>query len=733
MKLRIIFNLVYVLAAAWASGQTQLVEDVDPDSTGLTSDTARSWVSRVAASIFGRSKGNVELGLMIGSPPFTVLDHSDVGYIARGNTSLSPLGVPLRFDVDLGSDIPMRGQRNKFTIALDHEELARRALGGDHSKFLSIQNEIDSLKGQRSLVFRQWTGARESLDQMGMDTLPSLPVPTIDALQFSDTLMPEEPANVLTPGDSIPSPDFPSDTLTTIPSLEALPYNDSVIGRFDSLTNAAAMGADRFSRLNSRIDSLQVQFDRLNAVIEASRKGYLVRDFALGLRGVEIGTCVGAPSEFLINGIRFNGLSAEYARHDVYVAIDHGRSYHDAWRSADASSDQLRRLQEAFLFSDPEGTDPRRLTAFKVGYGIPEGTHVLLGYLHGRRNDEAPGSSSASNEQSTLTNQVVEFDAALEIAKGHAFRFVIGRSATHGETLDSEGGNDLSTIIDREGKDRQAMLLGWRSSFQRTRTDFALNARSIAPLFNSLGMGYVRNGSRSLDGVLSQRLGKRIRFKASGKIEERTPSIGVGSSTSLVRLRLSGNYKVTSWLSMRGGFGTVDISASGGSDAKSDQRSTMTHGGVELRKRRGHSVFLFSGDLNALAWRQEDNSLMTDQRTWMTSLMASFIRGDQLGCDVTWSSTVGMPDSLATPGSILSVHVSSKIGKRTSCDGAVSLNVEGADSPTWNISAKRSLGDRTYVVLSGGHVSERQNYVLDGFAESNVDNYHCQVLLGFNW
>jgi hypothetical protein len=592
--------------------------------------------------------GTMDLGMIHGLIPYTDMQRGALNGFLRGTVSQEILGVPLRLSVDLGTDVPIRGQRNTVRLSFDPPRVIERDSWADAKALHTLNARMDSLGKERAKKLRLIKGLEDRGLSSGLNS-PTIP-PTTNV--FGDMAIGGNVPSVPELTDSIPT-----DSLFQVPPI--VPGADTLneagtphVGFQDKVNRYRT----ELSDLDREKADLEMQIQRLKALMHGSKgQGGLATRVAHGIKRLEVGTCAPASSEFLINGVTFQGLSFEYARNDLFLSFDRGRSFDETWMDADPVSRNLRMLHQSLFFSDAQDLNPRKLTAVRVGYGERQRTHLHIGYLTGNREDLPMGVLLQGGGGSILRNHVVEFDAGYAPWQGHLLRIVYARSAVGPVQNSTEGESrtSVSGLFDPAlGNDQAAKLL-WTSEFKRTRTRADIELRSISPMFQSYGLAFVRNGSRAVEGKLDQPLGERWRLRGRYTMEERSgANHGTGQSMSLQRGQTHIIYRPTKSIAIRTGYIPVSTKVGTPLGVVESSNKCLTVG-TDIRKRWKKLIVLARVDVAQYSWA---STAGIRQQMFNRSAELSLQKGERWNVRMNWTDMSGSTDTLALVASNLSVH-----------------------------------------------------------------------------
>jgi hypothetical protein len=610
-----------------AQAQSDSLMAAGTDTTAI--DTVRSPRVDPEHSAF---RGSLEFGGVYGSLPFVSTTTSLWNGFVKGRVGTDLFGLPIGLEFDLGTDAPQRGQRNTLRLVFEPQRIVERDRWADAAAMNRLSELQDSLLRVKSGLLRTIEGSTAQLA----------------ALQELDPTPPPLPRDSLNLGQ--PTIDFPADSLPSSPSVPALPDADSIAIALSSAEQA-------LSAVQAQLDEVERQRQLAKALSQvhgraAARGGR----FMQGFRRFELGTCSPRGTEFLLNGTTFQGVSVEYAHKDLFLAIDHGRSFDDAWMNTDPLLRQLQDLQQSLFLADAEDLNPKRLTAVRGGFGAAEGTHLHVGYLNGRKEDLPPGVWSSNTSTNTLTNHVVELNGAMELARGHSLRGAVARSIVEAPLTNESGGVDrpnAGDLFKAEGPAQNAMSLGWNSSFQRIGTQLDLSVRQVDDHFQSYGVAFLRTGSRAFDGRVDQRLSDKLRLRVRYTYEERKfPGADAMRPGTLERAQGMLTYRPTRALGLRLSYLPVTTTAWAGDSSVTDNNS-MTGGGASWRKRFGETVATVDADVSRFAGTTLTGQ---EQDAWNTMFNLLCRREGRWSLGASWTQLTSRLADSTTATSNLSVR-----------------------------------------------------------------------------
>lgn len=141
-----------------------------------------------AAAMRARTKGRLEFGGIYGQVPFASESTGPWNAFAKGNVSVNMLGIPVGVLFDVGTDVPVRGQRNTLRFSFD----APRALETEQ------WNDAHQLHRLTGRLFG-YAGALNPLAESFAYRAISNPAHSVgDAVRLNNQLLFEEAASIFT-------------------------------------------------------------------------------------------------------------------------------------------------------------------------------------------------------------------------------------------------------------------------------------------------------------------------------------------------------------------------------------------------------------------------------------------------------------------------------------------------------------------------------------------------------
>ncbi|MFT3886382.1 MAG: hypothetical protein QM724_13415 [Flavobacteriales bacterium] len=649
----------------------------------------------------------------------------------KGDVGFTLVGVPVRALFDVGTDMPLRGQRNSIRLTLDKEQLHHGQQVKDAVRLARQKAILDSLNALKSAHYCEWRGAEFRIEELKAVLL------AMERSRLPDTSSVDLPA---TPRFVLDVPQalqqscmdhahlgsaWPSGPDT--PNFPQLPSEDHA--RLDSLQHAADAHDAEVRRLEAAIADAEQDMRRYEALFNSTKGAHgKLAGWLNGIDHLDIGTCSPASSEFLINGITFQGVSFAYVQHDLYLSFDRGRSFDDAWLVSDRIRSQLEALQRSLFFSDAKDLAPRHITAIRAGFGAPERTHFHVGYLFGERADLPLGYSGPSLDPGTTRNHVVEVDMGFEARPGHTLRAVLARSLTLPGSIGSD--EEQGTIGDlfRRGNDRNmAAKLIWSSRFERSGMTVDLEGRSIAPYFQSMGSGFLRNGSRVVEVRASRAMGRKWKVRGRYALEDRQQPGGEQAQMRIQRAQLQLSYRASRHITLRAMGMPMALHTILQGMPVITSRNTSTSIGGDVQQRWKDVTTTLTCDVNRYDWHSDEGASGA-ALNWAVGAMLQFRDGWQ--GRVIWNTLVASGDG-SSPGAS---NVSAWLRYRS--DG---WEMEGGlQAPTglpwgWSAGAQRSITDKLSAAVRVTTYSRSDLLFQESYQSDPEHAYNWSCSLIYSW
>jgi hypothetical protein len=267
------------------------------------------------------------------------------------------------------------------------------------------------------------------------------------------------------------------------------------------------------------------------------------------------------------------------------------------------------------------------------------------------------------------------------------------------------------------------------TSHLKSRTDLNVTYRVIDPFFQSLGVGFLRSGTRAIDLTVTQAIGSRLRFQGGYRIEDRDAPGTEVAAMRIQRLRARVTYRLLKGLILRGGYTPIEAKPLKGSSSPG-QRSSMVQFGADLRQRHGHTIWSIMADVSRYRWSLTGEAERPHD-AWYCNLGSSLSQ-DRWMVSVYASSLVANNDSLTASPIGCDLQVTYRAERGWECTGQLNGAFDMPDLG-WRITGRRSLGKRIFITGAAGHIRNLTNYSINDVGTLADDNYTCQLGIGFKW
>lgn len=657
--------------------------------------------------------GNIEVGAVHGSLPFTLPSASMNNAFVRGQLSLGSRRFPIGVVFDLGTDQPVRGQRNRIQFQFDAPKMLKAERWEQADQLHQAEQGLDSLKTAQSHYRRQLAGVEAKIRAYEEQELLEMPESAQTKTNLTDSI--GLPATPVVPEDELPGLD--GTRMTTL----------------DSLRNTLPGMHERQTGLDSLVIKQEKLVQRAKALASlSSEKRGRLQELAQGIRRLELGSCAPSSSEFLLNGLNFQGVSFEYAHKELFLAFDHGRSFDDTWMNNDPVYQRLRQLHQSLFLREAQELSPKRISVLRTGIGTPEGSHAHIGFLRGIRGDIPLGYPVTGTPALELTNHVIEVDLGHVFFKRHTLQIIYARSVTMGglgmdETVGAES-TSVGDLFNDKTKNNEAMKAKWISDLIRTGTRLSAELRSIDHQFHSFGIGFIRNGSRALEVSIDQRINERMRLRGRATKEERTiPSSGTDGIFSIQRASVALQWNVSRALRLRSSYTPSSITPAGPMATTATTRNHVLTSGGSWRKRWKKTTLTADVDASAYWWTQA--GLASEAVNLMIGTGVD--HGERLTLRYT-RNALARTDSASIPAV---VNHTMMIGYRTrkglTLDTSGQMANDGAFG--WRLNVQHRLTERTTIRAEGNKMPRFDKYLstIDG---SNLnDVYTWTFAIQYLW
>jgi hypothetical protein len=647
------------------------------------------WQEWKAKATKPKTTGTINLGAVYGVLPFTQGTTSNWNGMLRGHVGTEVLGLPLAIGIDLGTDQPIRGQRNRITVQFDAPRAAELARWDGTRALHQARVQADSLTALKDSERRRVHGLTARLYALK------------EPIVWNDSLVDQ---NVPT---SPVAPEIPSlDCVLVKAPTDQLPLADSLASIRASLTQDLAEATARYYHFDTLEQHYRAVEGRARAVVQATQGGSLKDVLTKGIHRIQLGTCTPTGTEFLLNGITYQGAALELAHRGVYLAVDHGRSLDDRARDTDPVSLSLRQLSQSLFLIDVRDLAPVRLTAVRA-------TYVQVGYLNGVRADVPVGGLAPMDHTTNATNHVLELSGGLKVEKRHGLNFAYARSIVSDgyENAESDatriGALDL---VSNNAPQDEAIMLRWSSDIDRWGTHVEAEARSADQHFQSFGLGFVRIGSRSLGLRLDQRISPKLRIKLRAHVEDRAlPSLVSPQQVLIRRGQAMVSYRPNRVLTLNAH--ATPVVTTGPLSGVPGNVTWAYSSGASLRKRWSKTTATCQADASLFQWRAGE---APGQSAVNTSITFGLEKADRWQATVQWNQFRNTGIDSLPPAHNFSMGIGLVCTEKTRFDAAMQWT--GTGQWGYNATIRQGLAKRWTLIASATRYAQYAPIGLDGQA-----------------
>jgi len=375
-----------------------------------------------------------------------------------------------------------------------------------------------------------------------------------------------------------------------IPDFE---WNDSLETLYQSVITDADGMSDSISRLRQLTN---INTDSIIAVGETpDLPGFSkVQSIMQKIKTFEIGMCYPNYSEFLVSRIPVKGINIEIQDRKLFFAFTHGKTVNNIFLTNNIVNNNLnavRNLYNFFNFNNIE--DGRKVTAFKVGYGGKNETHLHAGFLYGL------GKTSYFDTTTVLAdwekNLVMEVDGKLKIKSHSTIGLSYGKSAIQVNNINYEEDAKLfSSLIDPANR-TNAVLGKYKASIKKTGTKIETSFRWVDPFFRSFGVGFIRSDNIRYQVKASQKIGKKFKVGGLFRKEEDNLLRIYDFKNTLVSYGANLSYRPNRHWMLKADYRPISQNISSSVDSLNTNLSNwIVNGVVSYNKRLGNAHFNFS-------------------------------------------------------------------------------------------------------------------------------------------
>lgn len=690
--------------------QGSAIENAAPNTDTASLDLSR-WLHG----------GSLCVGLLGGQQPNTRYNGA-LNYVVAGSVGLDVLGLPVEVSADHASLVPLYGRRTNLRVRMDTDRLRRKDQLAQQAQLAELDGRIDSLNTELDALGRARLGAERRLALLEQRLADQVQVPA--APTTPDSL------NMSVP----PTPDVGLDSIASAPQVTppATQLNTDSLEQEATELRARLQGLEeKMTLAKNAATELEMARQRAAALGQVEGPSAFANRHAVNLRKLELGDCNGGNSEFLINGISFQGASVELGGEPWSVSVDHGRSFDDRWRNTQLADERVRELQRLFLLEGPEGSNPRKLSSIVGGYRDKTGWTVGLGLLNASRADVPLGVTIPEGMNLPKhRNQVVELTLGRSFGPNHHAKVVVARSADvyvepYEEIPVASEDNALDQLTSGK-QDNWASLLTWSSELPRSRTRLGATGKLIGRQFQSLGMSFVRADSRAGSVSVDQGLGKALRVRLNGAYEERGTTTAVMPMT-ILRLRSSFTLRVGRSLRIKGSALPQNVHSYTTEGGERISRQLMTSAGFDVDVLRGRTPL--SMDAEVVNYRMDQ-----PERTVNTILVRGGLRlRTRPGGQATLRLNL-LPATDTIPATTdLSGSGIMPLGERTKVQFNGTLPLQAPTQASWMLGTQRMVSPRITLSVSVGKVGRPDIYFDDLNGNEESGGYTCEVRMCYAW
>lgn len=641
----------------------------------------------------------------------------------RGHVDLLVKGLPFDLDVDVGTDRPLRGQRQRVQLSFDAAAFAQANKWAMPKALHEADHRLDSLQQVERQLSRDLRGAwMAHAAAAARAALPTVTLP--DTAGVADTLT--QAVDTLTgPSTSEPAPLADSLSVEGLPPGvgPGLPEVDQqrALDRVDSLEHL-------LRQVREVIDLQQQQAGLQQALARADPlAGTRIGKALSGLRRFQVGLCTPPTAELLLDGVTFRGVSAEYAVKDFSIAVDHGASFDEAWQNGSPTEQQVNALHQSLFLTDAQDLAPKKITAIRLGAGDANKTYTRVGFLTGR----SPYYSGANNSviDPALRNQVLAVEGGVRFAKVHQVRGAYARSIVS-TGPNGEGGTSATTgdLFSGESRDAQAVKLNYAVDIERWGTRIDVGGRSIGPAFHNIGLAFIRRDSRAGTVDLEQRIGRKLRVRLRHLHERRGVTEadaegGVWVDRSSVQVMAR---PLTGW-SVRASYVPVTVRRSG--IAPGVQFNQLVTVGTDGRKRWGGTTGTAGIDAS---WFEGGGSPGMRAAGISGNAYVSVVLEQGLIARVNYMRAMALGVRTAVDQSDLGATVEAEL-KRAALRLGAGVNLPMDGPVGWSVSGAKAIANAITVRIDARRISPTRIFFPQDDLNNETDGYTCQLTVLYAW
>lgn len=328
-------------------------------------------------------------------------------------------------------------------------------------------------------------------------------------------------------------------------------------GLLDSTSNIINHNKDKVEDLINNLDNPNYYIDKL-------KEKHLLRPldkFLLSVNKLNIGTSYPSISPFTLNGVRVNGVHAEFTPKNFFASVTYGTII-----NAVNNYDPLKAAYK------------RKLWSTSLGYGKLDGSHLLFTVLSAAddSNSVVPRDSTFETLKLPQSNYVMSahfkiqlFDSRLsffgELAGSQTTRDMMLNnpdSATYNTTniIPQGPGNWFKNIVtQRTGSTNvvadNAFNGGLEISMFKGKTKLTSQLKCVGGYYQTFGVPYLVNDMVTIESKLTQRIWKS-RIQISGTVKHNSDNLTGLKLSTTSNYQFGGDIKITipKWPTMRASY-----------------------------------------------------------------------------------------------------------------------------------------------------------------------------------
>lgn len=516
------------------SSYTDTKEKLTGKSRNALKDS--SLHSRQLPHFLSKPTGTISAGYEYGIIPFAANFRVPLGYYkTEGNGSIQLAKLPFNVSFFYSTLKNISGLNNYFRISFDAQKYKEGMIREQQEKLLAGKARLSELEKQKQqmdqrMYYLKNVAAnpdyssylntvlgtyKNKLAQLQAPALDTGMIPSTGSITDSLTSSYTTSLNGINPG------------LLNTDSLKGA-YTDS-INRLQGMIRYCDSAQYYIGETQGKINALNGQIAEAKRTTEALQnaspfevsKQYLPSKYANILGGVkkfEIGMCYPSNSTFLVNGVALKGIHSEWEKKQVYFSFTAGKTVNNLLYSNNAVLNSMQNVRNLYNYFDFNNViKGRNIIAVKTGYGTLEGTHVLVGMMHGL------GYSSYITDSTMMDakgndkerNLAFEFDSRYKLKNFLTLDLVYGKSSLF---------NLNENLTPQEERAQRLFNFNYRSNaisgkstvrIEKTKSLFTAGVRVVDPYFTSFGVYFIRKDNLRYEFKLEQNFTSKIKLSLS--------------------------------------------------------------------------------------------------------------------------------------------------------------------------------------------------------------------------